>query len=183
MKQHTKILREALTEVAKADTCIRETTDDQLLLWLASDALEHAALDLQSAIEYANTTNTVTAAEHIALRLRLISVIALNNYIAILRLLPPQLLVFPLVVTQLAVMSFGTALLLFGLHIPWWYVMPIVIFHLVTFPFTMRIPDKQVICVLNKALELAKSAEPDLYLQHPTIASRLENQGIPKDFH
>ncbi len=50
MKQTNKILREALTEVTAADARIRQTTDDQLLLWLASDALDRAAHDLHSAI-------------------------------------------------------------------------------------------------------------------------------------
>ncbi len=175
MKQTNKILREALTEVTAADTCIRETTDDQLVLWLASDALDRAAHDLHSAIEYANATTTVTTAEHIALRLQLVSIIALNKYIAILRLFPPQLLVFPLVATQAALMWGGSAWLLFGLHIPYWYVMPFVIFNLVTFPFTIRIPDRLVIWLLDKATELAQLAKHNLFLQHPTITSRIED--------
>ena len=161
MKQKTTLLQKAVRKHARANTLIRETTDDQLTLALAADALDQAELDLRSAIEYANATQTITTAEHIALRLRLIAIVTLNKCLAILRFLPPQTLVFPLFATQLTLLLTGPAWLLFGLHIPYWYVMPLIIVQLVSFEFVLRIPDKLVIWLLDEASKFAQAAEHD----------------------
>jgi|GEM_PF-4713872 len=164
MKQHNKILRKALTEVSAADACIRQTTDDQLLLWLASDALDQAAHDLECAIGYANAARTLSPNELFELRLRLMAVAALQNYVGFLRLFPPQLLVFPLFVTQLALLFGGTPWLLFGLHVPYQFVLVFVLANLVSFQFVCHIPDKQVLWLLDKSTDFAKSAEHDWQL-------------------
>lgn len=165
------ILQDRLQNASTADTIIQATTDDQLLLWLASDALDQAEHDLQSAIAYANVPNSITALSQLVLRLQLLAVVILKKHLALLSVVHPQLFVLPLWTTQIAVMWFGTYWLFFGLHLSYWLVMPFIIFNLVTFPFVMRIPDEHVTWVLNRAKELAHSAQESLQVQNDWSAA------------
>ncbi len=161
-KQLIPLLRQSRRDVARANVAIKQTTDDQLLLWLASDALIEAEHDLRLAIEYASNLKTATSHQQLALQMQLIAVVILKKHLALLSHVHPQLFVLPLWATQVSLMWVGTYWFFFVLHLNYWLVMPFIIFNLVTFPFVMRIPDKQVIWLLNGAKELANSAHESL---------------------
>lgn len=147
-----------------AVTAIRETTDDQQMLWLAADALEQAEHDLKLAVEYAESTGSITMQGLFAMRIKLAAIGSFKNYIAFLRLIPPSMLVLPILTAQLSLMFFGTWWLLFQLHIFYTFVLPFVVVNLVTFPFVVHASDQQVRFILDKALEIAEAAHEDLLL-------------------
>ncbi|MBX9878107.1 MAG: hypothetical protein K2Y22_06565 [Candidatus Obscuribacterales bacterium] len=161
-KELVPLLRRGWLEVTKADVEIKNTTDDQLLLWLASDALVEAEHDLKLAIEYASSLKTATSNQQLALRMQLIAVVMLKKHLALLSRVHPQLFVLPLWVTQVSLMWIGTYWFFFVFHLNYWLVMPFIIFNLVTFPFVMRIPDRHVIWVLDCVKNLANSAHENL---------------------
>lgn len=163
-KKQITHLADRWLEALKADVAVNDTTDDQLMLWTASDALEQATHDLRLAIKEANRVNLTPASQRIGVRLKLIAIGALKKYVAFLRIFPPSLLVLPLFAANLCLLGLGTPWLLFGLHINFWFVIPFVIANLVAFRFIVNVPDQQVSFILKKAQEIAESAKHDLLL-------------------
>lgn len=191
-KSPTKLvvhLTDRWVDALKADVAIRNTTDDQYMLWLASDALQQAQLDLREAIEEANQLKKPKA-QLVSARITLLAISAFKQYVAFLRIFPPSLLMLPVLIAQLSLMMYGTYWLLFGLHINYWFVLPFVIANIVAFRFIYHASDQQVLFVLKKAQELAQTAKRRYSeSHHPSIAWRIaqlnsyENRISPEQKH
>lgn len=156
-EQIVHIRRKAWLQSASAHASIQGLTDDQQMLWLASDALEQAEADLQWAIVYADSIKTFSGRERLLLSLQLISISSLKQCVRLLRVLPPQTLALPLVMAQLWLMLYGTWWLLLGIHLNYWLVVPFIIANLVAMPLVQGIPDQLITALLDDAIELAES--------------------------
>lgn len=164
---------------SKAVTAIRETTNDQQMLWLASDALAHAEQDLILAIEFAQHTGTFSKSSPLAIGMKLEAIRIFKLYIALLHLIPIQLLGLPIFLAHQCLMFFGTWWLLFQAHISYVFVLPFVLANIVMFPLTCHLINNQVKHILDTALRLAEEAHEEL-LSHPLLIS---SQYLLEDNH